>query len=536
MVKDHGRAEDITQEVFISALRRMRETDRPIAFKPWVYEIAKNACIDQFRRSRRTEEVSFDAGEGLAGADHGRLVASDPTPDAAVDAKQQLDHLCGAFGGLSDSHHEILVLRELEGLSYREIGDRMGLSRPGVESTLFRARKRLTEEYDELVSGQRCVRIQTIIAAAAGTALGRARHAPPRPPRRPLPAVPPPGRRRRRRRRRHGAQPPGRRVVEQVAGLLPLPGLPPRARLRGASRSCPVSEPMAAAWSKAVAVAATVIVAGVGAGVAPQRGDSAPRFPTCARRPSRPRWSRAPARLPRRPACARWARRRHARPPASAAPAAASGRPPQRRAGRAAAERAAHAHSGRQRHAGARPPPTRKAAANPGTSAPKPSQAPCPAPLPAGAPGTPSLPKITCRRSSGPCRQPGRRPGRRDGRADPRRSTGRRPGRGHGQRRDWRSRPRRLGPLGGRARERLASRPCLRSDAFVESLMDTNLYSIGAYFHDRHPELVESVVDEAEAIERDGLEAYARRPLELEAAFQTLVTGLAVRYYRAVNG
>lgn len=75
------------------------------------------------------------------------------------------------------------------------------------------------------------------------------------------------------------------------------------------------------------------------------------------------------------------------------------------------------------------------------------------------------------------------------------------------------------------------------SDTFVESLMDTNLYSIGAYFHDRHPDLVESVVDEAEAIERDGLEAYARDGgLELEAAFQTLVTGLAVRYYRAVNG
>ena len=53
MVKDHGRAEDVTQEVFVSALRRMRATERPIAFKPWIYEIAKNACIDQFRRSRR---------------------------------------------------------------------------------------------------------------------------------------------------------------------------------------------------------------------------------------------------------------------------------------------------------------------------------------------------------------------------------------------------------------------------------------------------------------------------------------------------
>src|SRR3954468_14870379 len=38
MVKDHARAEDLTQDVFMSALRRMRDTDRPIAFKPWIYE------------------------------------------------------------------------------------------------------------------------------------------------------------------------------------------------------------------------------------------------------------------------------------------------------------------------------------------------------------------------------------------------------------------------------------------------------------------------------------------------------------------
>src|SRR5690348_3143241 len=48
-VGDHARAEDIAQEVFISALRRLRDTERPIAFKPWIYEIAKNACIDEYR-------------------------------------------------------------------------------------------------------------------------------------------------------------------------------------------------------------------------------------------------------------------------------------------------------------------------------------------------------------------------------------------------------------------------------------------------------------------------------------------------------
>src|SRR4051812_18083600 len=174
MVHDYGRAEDLCQDVFISALRRMRETDRAIAFKPWIYEIAKNACIDAFRRARRAEEVSYDADDGLGPADHGKLVHLGPTPDVAVDTKQQLDHLRGAFGGLSEAHHQILVMRELEGLSYREIGERLGMSRPSVESTLFRARRRLGEEYEELVSGERCLRVQAIISGASegGSALG----------------------------------------------------------------------------------------------------------------------------------------------------------------------------------------------------------------------------------------------------------------------------------------------------------------------------------------------------------------------------
>ena len=161
MVGDHGRAEDISQEVFISALRRMRDTERPIALKPWLYEIAKNACIDHFRRGRRTEEVPLDADESL----QSNKLMSAGTPETAVESKQQLDDLRGAFVGLSQSHHQVLVMRELEGLSYSEIGERLGMSRAVVESTLFRARKRLTEEYEELVSGRRCERVREVVAA-----------------------------------------------------------------------------------------------------------------------------------------------------------------------------------------------------------------------------------------------------------------------------------------------------------------------------------------------------------------------------------
>jgi len=133
MVGDHARAEDITQDVFISALRRMRETRRPIAFKPWIYEIAKNACIDEFRRTRRAAEVSFEEDHGSSPAARNVFVHA-PAPDVAVESKQRLDDLCGAFGGLVESHHRVLVLRELEGLSYGEIGRRLGMSRAMVES------------------------------------------------------------------------------------------------------------------------------------------------------------------------------------------------------------------------------------------------------------------------------------------------------------------------------------------------------------------------------------------------------------------
>jgi RNA polymerase sigma factor (sigma-70 family) len=276
MVKDHQRAEDVTQEVFVSALRRMRATERPIAFKPWVYEIAKNACIDQFRRARRAEEVSMDADEGLGSADYGRLVSSTPTPDVAHDHKQQIDHLRGAFGGLSETHHEILVMRELEGLSYREIGEKLGMTRPAVESTLFRARRRLTEEYDQLVTGERCVRVQQIIATAGGSALGA---------------------RDKRRVARHVSycQPCLRHarvsgidagdlvhkpIRQKIAAFLPLPAFlkerwggdaDPAAGASFAQWSAHASsvDPgLVSSWGKAAATAATIALAGVGAGVA----------------------------------------------------------------------------------------------------------------------------------------------------------------------------------------------------------------------------------------------------------------------------
>ncbi len=165
-VHDRGRAEDVTQDVFLSALRRMRGTSQPIAVQPWLYEIARNACIDHHRRSRGASEVSYDGCEAT-------IVAPQPGPPAAVDAKTRLDDLRHAFASLTALERELVVLRELEGLSLREIGERLHLGRREVEGGLARAHARLSDEYDDLSSGMRCVRVQSLITAAETRGLGR---------------------------------------------------------------------------------------------------------------------------------------------------------------------------------------------------------------------------------------------------------------------------------------------------------------------------------------------------------------------------
>ena len=79
--------------------------------------------------------------------------------------------------------------------------------------------------------------------------------------------------------------------------------------------------------------------------------------------------------------------------------------------------------------------------------------------------------------------------------------------------------------------------PSVSPGAFIESLMDTDLYSMGAFFCDQHPALVDEVVSRSEAIEHDGLERWAKdNSTPVDEAFRTLLTGLAVRYYKAVAG
>jgi RNA polymerase sigma factor (sigma-70 family) len=138
-VRDEGRTEDLVQEIFLSAHNSLASLGERGAFRAWLYRIAHNACLDEARRRSRTEELILGWDE-FPPPDE-RIVVQNPSPEYQVSQKQEFAELTEAIDELPQSQHDALVMRELEGRSYEEIGQRMRLSPAAVESVLFRARR-----------------------------------------------------------------------------------------------------------------------------------------------------------------------------------------------------------------------------------------------------------------------------------------------------------------------------------------------------------------------------------------------------------
>jgi RNA polymerase sigma factor (sigma-70 family) len=164
-IRDDGRTEDIVQEIFFSAHSSLSSLSNPAAFRTWLYQIARNACLDEARRRSRQDELIYGWDEFPPPDD--RIVVHYPDAERAFSQKEELADLTQALDGLPPTQHEALVLRELEGRSYDEIGRRMRLSKTAVESVLFRARRGLKGEYIEIQTGERCKRMQAVMARVA---------------------------------------------------------------------------------------------------------------------------------------------------------------------------------------------------------------------------------------------------------------------------------------------------------------------------------------------------------------------------------
>lgn len=172
MLADHAAAEDVVQDVFVSAMRSLRNGTEPVHVRAWLQEIARCACVDQWRGSERRREVSYDAPDSLSGKDARQMAVSGDVAMRDATDRESLACLQSAFQDLPPLQHRVLVQRELEGRSSTEIAERLGISPTVVEGQLARGRRSLATAFRELQSGERCTATRELCEASLDRPLG----------------------------------------------------------------------------------------------------------------------------------------------------------------------------------------------------------------------------------------------------------------------------------------------------------------------------------------------------------------------------
>lgn len=130
-VSDENVAEDILQEVFLKIHTRMHTLQDSERIEAWVYQIARNAIIDHYRRPDKTIEID----ESLPAP-----VAEMPELDAADEIASSVREMVTS---LPRPYREALLLTEFEGLSQQQLADRLGISLSGAKSRVQRARQQI---------------------------------------------------------------------------------------------------------------------------------------------------------------------------------------------------------------------------------------------------------------------------------------------------------------------------------------------------------------------------------------------------------
>ena len=155
MLKDPDDAMDIAQETFVRVHRYLPSFKGDSSFFTWTYRIATNLCLDAQRKKGRMQRV--DAEEG----DDAELEAAMDPPSHALAGPQRAtlnEELKGkleeALQGLSENHRAILLLREIEGLSYEELAKVLGIRKGTVMSRLFHARLKMQNKLREYLGDE----------------------------------------------------------------------------------------------------------------------------------------------------------------------------------------------------------------------------------------------------------------------------------------------------------------------------------------------------------------------------------------------
>lgn len=138
-------AREVAQDAFIKAYKSMSGFRLDSSFYTWIYRITVNLSIDLKRRAYRSRETELDEARITPEAAHHTGPRPLPNPGQNLERKRLGGRIQDAIDTLPDEQKEVIVLREVEGLSYKEIADAMDCAEGTVMSRLFYARKKLQE-------------------------------------------------------------------------------------------------------------------------------------------------------------------------------------------------------------------------------------------------------------------------------------------------------------------------------------------------------------------------------------------------------
>ena len=156
MLGDRAEAEDLAQEVFISIFKAIDSFRGESQLSTWVYRVAGNHCRNRLKYlARRRQKMMDDFDEEIVGGAQGALLPDrQGTPDRLLEARQTEVLLEEGLARLDDEQRELIVLREVEHLSYEEIMAITGLPEGTVKSRLHRARSALREHLERRERGR----------------------------------------------------------------------------------------------------------------------------------------------------------------------------------------------------------------------------------------------------------------------------------------------------------------------------------------------------------------------------------------------
>jgi len=137
-------AEEVTQEIFLKIFENLHRYDGSYPLVAWVVSLSRNLCIDRYRRRKREKSFRFVSDDAVL-----PMLTSGDDPAAEAVRKERSKLLFWALSEIPEDLAEILVLRDLDGLAYEDIGKALDLPDGTVKSRLFRARAEVARKVRE---------------------------------------------------------------------------------------------------------------------------------------------------------------------------------------------------------------------------------------------------------------------------------------------------------------------------------------------------------------------------------------------------